>query len=80
MTRKRKKANKPLTERDILKMEIAKEIGIWEKVEKEGWQSLTNAECGRVGGIMKRKLQAQKQTTQPAQVEMIKPDDITNPV
>lgn len=42
-------------------MEIAQEMGIWDKVEREGWQSLTNAECGRVGGIMKRRIQEQKQ-------------------
>ncbi len=37
-------------------MEIAKELGIWEQVEKEGWKSLSNAACGRVGGIMRKRL------------------------
>lgn len=58
---KKNKSPKPLSKRDILKMEIAQEMGIWDKVEREGWQSLTNAECGRVGGIMKRRIQEQKQ-------------------
>ncbi len=60
ITKKKAKSNQPLSERDILKMEIAKEMGIWEKVEEDGWQSLSNADCGRVGGIMKKRLQAQK--------------------
>jgi len=55
-TKKSKKKNKVLTERDRLKMEIATELGLWEQVEKEGWESLTNAACGRVGGIMRKRL------------------------
>lgn len=43
----------------MLKMEIAKELGIWELVEKEGWQSLSNATCGKVGGIMRKRLKEQ---------------------
>ncbi|PKM75798.1 MAG: small, acid-soluble spore protein, alpha/beta type [Firmicutes bacterium HGW-Firmicutes-15] len=49
-----------MTERDRLKMEIAKELGIWEQVESDGWESLTNAACGRVGGIMRKRLQEQR--------------------
>jgi len=41
-------------------MEIAKELGIWEQVESDGWESLTNAACGRVGGIMRKRLQDQR--------------------
>jgi len=58
--KKSKKANQVLTERDELKMEIAKELGLWEQIEREGWESLTNAACGRVGGIMRRKLNENK--------------------
>jgi len=58
--KKRKKVNQILTERDKLKMEIAKELGLWEQIEREGWESLTNAACGRVGGIMRRKLKENK--------------------
>jgi len=60
MSKKKSKAVGPLSARDILKMEIAKEMGIWEKVEEEGWKSLTNATCGRLGGIMRKRLQEQK--------------------
>jgi len=56
---KKKKKNKPLTEQDMLKIEIAKELGIWEQVENEGWGSLSNATCGRLGGIMRKRLKEQ---------------------
>lgn len=60
MKKKGKKAKKVLTERDLMKIEIAQELGLWDKIEKDGWESLTNADCGRVGGIMRRKLQQRK--------------------
>lgn len=60
MKKKSKKANKALTERDLLKIETARELGLWEKIEANGWESLTNADCGRVGGIMRRKLKQNK--------------------
>ncbi|MDD2586195.1 MAG: small, acid-soluble spore protein, alpha/beta type [Syntrophomonadaceae bacterium] len=42
-------------------MEIARELGLWEQIEKEGWESLSNAACGRVGGIMSKRLKERKQ-------------------
>ncbi|QGU00192.1 hypothetical protein SYNTR_1598 [Candidatus Syntrophocurvum alkaliphilum] len=39
-----------------MKIEIAKELGIWEQVEKDGWESLSNAMCGKIGGIMSKRL------------------------
>jgi len=62
ISRGKAKKQKVLTQKDILKMEIARELGIWEQVEKEGWDSLSNAVCGRVGGIMSRRLREQKQS------------------
>jgi len=53
---KKKKKKKPLTEKDFMKIEIARELGIWEQIEQTGWESLSNAACGRVGGIMSRRL------------------------
>jgi len=38
-----------------LKYEIAKELGLLEKVEKDGWKSLTPKESGRIGGILSRR-------------------------
>ena len=60
MSKKKSQAAEPLSARDMLKMEIAKEMGVWEQVEKEGWKSMTNATCGRVGGIMRKRLQEHK--------------------
>ncbi|MCL4440448.1 MAG: alpha/beta-type small acid-soluble spore protein [Firmicutes bacterium] len=37
---------------DLLKLEIAEELGLAEKVQKEGWGGLTSAESGRIGGII----------------------------
>ena len=60
MKKKSKKANKVPTERDLMKIETARELGLWEQIEQNGWESLTNADCGRVGGIMRRKLKENK--------------------
>ncbi|MEN6461673.1 MAG: small, acid-soluble spore protein, alpha/beta type [Syntrophomonas sp.] len=56
----KKKKKKVLTEKDLMKIEIARELGIWEQVEKDGWESLTNAMCGKVGGIMSKRMKSQK--------------------
>lgn len=52
MSNNRKKA---LTENDIVKLEIAKEIGLFDKIEEIGWGGLTAKESGRIGGIMTAK-------------------------
>lgn len=52
----KKKKDQVLTKKDLLKMEIAREMGIWDQVEKEGWESLSNAVCGKVGGLMSKRL------------------------
>ncbi len=38
-----------------LKMEIAKELGLLEKIEAGGWKSLSAKETGRIGGLLSRK-------------------------
>lgn len=63
MKKKSQKAKKIVTEKDLLKIEIVRELGLWDKIQRDGWESLTNADCGRVGGIMRKKLQ-QKQAQQ----------------
>lgn len=43
------------------KCEIAKELGLWEKIEELGFRGLTSRESGRIGGIIsKRKREAAK--------------------
>lgn len=53
------KANKELTEeekmREKIKYEIAEELGLMDKVKKEGWGGLSAGETGRIGGIMAKR-------------------------
>jgi len=41
-------------------MEIAKELGLWETIANEGWEALSNADCGRIGGIMRQRMKNQQ--------------------
>lgn len=51
---------------EIVKYEIAEELGYLDKVMATGWKSLTAKESGRIGGIMtKRKKEADKKSTDP---------------
>lgn len=38
-----------------IKYEIAKELGILDKVLESGWKSLSAKETGRIGGMMTRR-------------------------
>lgn len=50
-----------LTPEEQLKLEIAEEIGVFDKVIKSGWRSLSAKESGKIGGMMaKRKKQLNK--------------------
>ena len=53
------KANKELTEeeemREKIKYEIAEELGLTDKVRKEGWGGLSAGETGRIGGLMAKR-------------------------
>ncbi|MPN63183.1 hypothetical protein SDC9_210938 [bioreactor metagenome] len=40
---------------DDLKIEIAKEMGIWDIVERDGWSGLSAVDSGRLGGIFSRR-------------------------
>ena len=42
------------TQNDILKLEIAEELGLLDKINTGGWKSLTAKESGRLGGILAR--------------------------
>ncbi|NLI57143.1 MAG: small, acid-soluble spore protein, alpha/beta type [Clostridium sp.] len=51
-----------------IKYEVVAELGLFEKVKKEGWKSLTAKETGRIGGLItKRKKLMQAQKKQKAQ-------------
>lgn len=60
---KKEKKKKVETPQDRLKMEVASELGLAEKVKKLGWGGLTAAESGRLGGIMTRRLKKLRQET-----------------
>ena len=46
------KKDKPLTDNDIMKYEIASELGLIDKVTERGWAGLTAKEAGRIGGML----------------------------
>ena len=48
-------------EHDIMKYEIAEELGLLDKVNATGWKSLTAKESGRVGGILARRRRKAKE-------------------
>lgn len=50
------KKQKPLTERDLLKLDIISEIGLDTRLAEVGWDGLSAADCGRVGGLLARRL------------------------
>ncbi len=59
----KKTEEKPLFDLSTLdgrmKLEIAEELGLKEKIEKTGWKSLTSRESGAIGGklsVRKRKM------------------------
>jgi len=54
------KKEKVLTDSDLLKYEIAEELGLLDKVRKSGWKSLTAKESGRIGGLMNKRGRAKK--------------------
>lgn len=49
------KRKRPKTRWDRLKEEVARELGLGEKLRQLGWGGLTAADSGRVGGIMGRR-------------------------
>lgn len=54
------KKNKPikleeLTQEELVKYEIAEELGLLDRVLEEGWRSLSSKETGRIGGLLARR-------------------------
>ena len=48
---------------DQMKYEVASELGIADRVSSQGWNTMTSADCGRVGGQMVRKMIEQYEST-----------------
>jgi len=38
--------------KDILKLDLAQQLGYGEKIRRAGWGELTSAESGRLGGLV----------------------------
>lgn len=52
---------KNLKPEELLKYEIATELGLSDKVLAGGWRSLTAKESGRIGGLVTKKKREMKQ-------------------
>ncbi len=50
--------NKEIKPEDMMKYEIANELGLGEKLMQVGWGGLTAKETGKIGGIITRKKKA----------------------
>ena len=60
MKSKKAKEKKPLTPEQQMKYDIAAELGLTEKIQESGWEGLTAAETGRIGGIINTRRKGQK--------------------
>ena len=49
-----------------LKVEAAQALGVWDKVQAEGWGALSAAESGRVGGYVTRCLRLAREEQRAA--------------
>ncbi len=51
-----------------MKLEIAEELGLLDKIQSDGWKGLTPKETGRIGGLMtKRKRELKKKAEENQQ-------------
>lgn len=55
MSKKKEIRLSELTEDEKMKYEIAEELGLLDKVLKEGWRSLSSKETGKIGGLVTKK-------------------------
>lgn len=58
--KKDEKIKTPKTKEEIMKFEIAEELGLMDKIKQSGWKSLTSKESGRIGGIMTARKKVEK--------------------
>lgn len=52
----KKPKEKPDTPMERLKLLITGELGLLDKVRRDGWGGLSSAESGRVGGLMAKRM------------------------
>lgn len=58
----RRDALTALSREERMKYEIARELGLLDKVRRVGWAGLTAQETGRIGGRLSRKNTQKKET------------------
>ena len=49
-----------LSPEEKMKYEIAEELGLLDKVMKEGWRSLSSKETGKIGGLVTKRRREMK--------------------
>ena len=70
MAKEKKVMRGKLTQEDLLKYEVAEELGLLEKVQRSGWKSLSAKESGKLGGmIATKKRQMKKEALQEMNYE-----------
>lgn len=60
MAKKKKICLEELTEEEKMKYEIAKELGLLERVLEDGWRSLSSKETGKIGGLVTKRRREMK--------------------
>ena len=66
-TKNKEKLFDALSPDDKMKLEIAEDLGLLEKVHEGGWKALSAKETGKIGGLMtkkKRELKKQQEMNQ----------------
>lgn len=53
-----------LTPKERMKWEIAEEMGVLEKVKRDGWKSLSARETGKIGGLLTSRMKARQKKAQ----------------
>lgn len=51
-----------LSQEELVKYEIARELGLFDRVMTEGWGSLSAKETGRIGGILAKRRKAEQKS------------------
>ena len=54
---------KPLTEEEKLKYQVARELGLLDKLMQVGWAGLSTAESGKIGGMVGARKQKKRKET-----------------
>ena len=58
----RREKMKPLSPDERLKYEVARELGLMDKLKDVGWAGLSTAESGRIGGLCGARKKKRKET------------------